>query len=341
MKILLVTDAWSPQINGVVFTLQQTRRILTDMGHTVAVIHPGLFRSIPCPTYPEIRLSLGAGRRVAELIRNFAPDALHIATEGPLGMAARRHALRTGMPFTTAYHTRFPEYIQARIRLPLALTYRWLRWFHGPAARTMVPTRSVRADLLTHGFDPARVIVWSRGVDLDTFRPDPADPEACPAQPATRPVFLYAGRTAVEKNLDAFLSLSLPGEKWVVGDGPVLASLKARYPDVRFLGALPHIELAHCYRMADVFVFPSLTDTFGLVLLEAMACGCPIAALPASATLDVLGDSGAGIIDADLRAACLQALKIDRSIPAAYARGFSWEQTTRVFFEALQPIEAQ
>ncbi|MEQ4616633.1 MAG: glycosyltransferase family 1 protein [Corticimicrobacter sp.] len=341
MKILLVTDAWTPQINGVVFTLQQTRRILTDMGHTVAVIHPGLFRSIPCPTYPEIRLSLGAGRRVAELIRNFAPDALHIATEGPLGMAARRHALRTGMPFTTAYHTRFPEYIQARIRLPLALTYRWLRWFHGPAARTMVPTRSVRADLLAYGFDPARVIVWSRGVDLDTFRPGPADPEASPAQPPTRPVFLYAGRTAVEKNLDAFLSLSLPGEKWVVGDGPVLVSLKARYPDVRFLGALPHTELAHCYRMADVFVFPSLTDTFGLVLLEAMACGCPVAALPASATLDVLGDSGAGIIDADLQAACLQALEIDRSIPTAYARGFSWEQTTCVFFEALQPIEAQ
>lgn len=337
MKILIVTDAWAPQINGVVFTLQQTRRHLEALDNTVEVLHPGLFRNLPCPGYREIRLALNTGQRLPMLAQQFAPDALHIATEGPLGMAARRYALRTGMPFTTAYHTRFPEYLHARTRFPQNWTYAYLRRFHQAATRTMVPTAGVRQDLLDNGFDPEKVVLWSRGVDLSVFNPDSTD--IAPAWPSqASPVFLYAGRVSVEKNLDAFLKLDLPGEKWVAGDGPSLATLKQRYPDVRFLGALTHAQLSHHYRRASVFVFPSLTDTFGLVLLEAMACGCPVAALPASSNRDVLGSSGAGIIDKDLRSACLQALRIPRELPARYAQGFSWSNTTQTFLRHLQPI---
>lgn len=340
MKVLVVTDAWKPQVNGVVFTLQQTCLELARMGHQVEVVQPGLFRSVPCPTYPEIRLSVPPPGKLGKLIRGHAPDALHIATEGPLGMAARRHALRLGIPFTTAYHTRFPEYLHARFRLPLGISYRWMKWFHGAAARTMVPTAGVRDDLLAHGFEPARVVVWARGVDLEVFRPEAAKAHAhnSPAKDGKPPVFLYAGRVAVEKNLDAFLGLDLPGEKWVVGGGPALETMKKRYPDVRYFGPLPHEELAGYYRRADVFVFPSLTDTFGLVLLEAMACGCPVASLPARSTQEVLADSGAGVVDSDLRQACLRALSIPRHVPADHAKKFSWQATTRVFFKHLQPI---
>lgn len=263
---------------------------------------------------------------------------MHIATEGPLGLAARRAMLRSDRPFTTAYHTRFPEYVHARTRLPLAFSYRWLKRFHGPATRTMVPTAGIREDLLTHGFDPAKVVIWPRGVDLGVFRPEPTPDEAVPVRPKARPVFLYTGRVAVEKNLEAFLSLELPGEKWVVGGGPELQNLKARYPQARYFGPQSHDVLADYYRQADVFVFPSLTDTFGLVLLEAMACGCPVASLPARSTIDVLGDSGAGVIDADLRQACLQALTIPRKTAAAHAANFSWTAATRTFLKHLQPL---
>lgn len=338
MKLLIVTDAWSPQVNGVVFTLGQTSRELTRMGHQVEVIQPGLFRSIPCPSYPEIRLSLVTPGSLRRMIDAYDPDAVHIATEGPLGLAARRIMVKSGRQFTTAYHTRFPEYVHARIRLPLALTYRWLKRFHGAAARTMVPTAGMREDLLRHGFDPEKVVVWSRGVDLETFRPEPEQGEAPPVQAGKRPVFLYTGRVAVEKNLDAFLSLDLPGEKWVVGGGPALDSMKARYPDARYFGPQTHDVLPHYYRQADVFVFPSLTDTFGLVLLEAMACGCPVASLPARSTIDVLGDSGAGVVSADLRQACLEALSIPRATAVAHAGHFSWTAATRTFLNHLQPF---
>ena len=368
MKVLIVTDAWKPQVNGVVFTLQQTCLELARMGHQVEVVQPGLFRSVPCPTYPEIRLSVPPPGKLGKLIRRHAPDALHIATEGPLGLAARRHALRLGIPFTTAYHTRFPEYLHARFRLPPGISYRWMRWFHGAAARTMVPTAGVRDDLLAHGFEPDRVVVWARGVDLEMFRPGEAEPggmrhashrgaderesqsddtgqTSAGAQGArahdSKPVFLYAGRVAVEKNLDAFLGLDLPGEKWVVGGGPALETMKKRYPDARYFGPLPHEELAGYYRRADVFVFPSLTDTFGLVLLEAMACGCPVASLPARSTQEVLADSGAGVVSGDLRQACLQALSIPRHVPADHAKKFSWQATTRTFSRHLQPINAE
>ena len=337
MKLLIITDAWSPQVNGVVFTLGQTCRELARMGHQVEVIQPGQLRSIPCPSYPEIRLSLATPGSLRRLIDQYDPDAVHIATEGPLGLAARHGLRRAGQRFTTAYHTRFPEYVHARTRLPVTLTYRWLKRFHGAAVRTMVPTAGIREDLLGRGFNPAKVVIWPRGVDLNLFQPEPPPDEPLPAR-RDGPVFLYAGRVSVEKNLDAFLNLDLPGEKWVVGGGPALEAMKTRHPRVRFFGPQSHDMLARYYRMADVFVFPSLTDTFGLVLLEAMACGCPVAALPARSTRDVLGTSGAGVVDSDLRQACLQALSISREVAVSHAQNFSWTAATLTFLNHLQPF---
>ena len=332
MKILIVTDAWEPQVNGVVRTLKSTRRELERMGHEVDLLTPLEFTTLPCPTYPEIRLSVLPGRGVARRIRACAPHAIHIATEGPLGLAARSYAIRHGLPFTTAYHTRFPEYVQARFGVPLSLTYRFLRWFHGRAEAVMVPTRVVKRDLETFGFAPSRVVLWSRGVELDVFRPGPATPHDL-----QKPIFLYVGRVAVEKNIEAFLALDLPGSKWVAGEGPQLARLKAEHPGVRFTGVLSQVELAALYNAADVFVFPSRTDTFGLVLLEAMACGCPVAAYPVTGPIDVIGDAAAGALDVDLRTACLRALSIDRGVARAHAERYSWEACTRQFVAHLHP----
>ncbi|MGH8619598.1 MAG: glycosyltransferase family 4 protein [Burkholderiales bacterium] len=334
MKILIVTDAWEPQVNGVVRTLKQTRRELTKLGHDVDLLTPLEFKTLPCPTYPEIRLSMFPGRRVRRRIAESAPDALHIATEGPLGMAARAHAVKHGLPFTTAYHTRFPEYVKARSGIPLAVTYRFLRWFHGPSSAILVPTNVVKRDLEAWRFQ--RVVLWSRGVDLDLFKPGPAL-----ANDATPPVFLCVGRVAVEKNIQAFLDLDLPGTKWVAGDGPLLAALKKKHPDVCFTGVMDQVELASLYNAASVFVFPSRTDTFGLVLLEAMACGCPVAAYPVTGPVDVIGDSPAGALDDDLQAACLRALKIERSVARQHAERFSWEACSRQFLGYLVPIPAE
>jgi hypothetical protein len=331
MRILIVTDAWEPQVNGVVRTLKSTRRELQAMGHKVEMLTPLEFRTIPCPTYPEIRLSLFPSSAVVRRIREFAPQALHIATEGPLGLAARAFAVRNGLPFTTAYHTRFPEYVYARFRVPLAWTYRFLRWFHGPSRAVMAPTPVVVEDLRKWGFE--RVVLWSRGVDLDVFRFARSD--RLETQP---PIFLYVGRVAVEKNVEAFLALDLPGSKWVVGEGPAMDGLKARYPEVNYLGVLDQKELAEVYAAADVFVFPSRTDTFGLVLLEAMACGLPVAAYPVTGPLDVIGDSGAGALDEDLRSACLRALAIDRTAARRHAEQFSWRAATEQFERHLQPV---
>ncbi len=333
MKILIVTDAWDPQVNGVVRTLKSTRRELEKMGHHVDVLSPLEFRTIPCPTYPEIRLSILPSGKLGRRIRAAAPDALHIATEGPLGLAARAFAVRHAMPFTTAYHTRFPEYVKARFGLPLALTYRFLRWFHGRSEAVLVPTQVVKRDLEAYGFQPERVVLWSRGVELEIFKPGPALPND-----ARPPVFLCVGRVAVEKNIEAFLELDLPGTKWVAGEGPLLESLKRKYPEVRFTGVLGQLELASLYNAASVFVFPSRTDTFGLVLLEAMACGCPVAAFPVTGPVDVIGDSPAGVLNEDLRAAALLALKIPREVARAHAERFSWEACSRQFLEYLQPI---
>jgi len=331
MKVMMVTDAWEPQVNGVVRTLKSTTRELREMGHDVDLLTPLEFSTLPCPTYPDIRLSLFPESKVVRRLCEFAPDALHIATEGPLGMAARSFAVTRGLPFTTAYHTRFPEYVRARVGVPLSWTYAFLRWFHGPSEAVMAPTEVVKRDLETYGFK--NVVTWSRGVDLDIFRPQKS--ERLKSAP---PIFLYVGRVAVEKNIEAFLELELPGSKWVAGAGPALKRIKARYPTVNYLGVLSQQELAEVYASADVFVFPSKTDTFGLVLLEAMACGLPVAAYPVTGPLDVIGDTRtAGVLHDDLRTACLEALKLRREDAAAYARKFSWRAATEQFLGHLHP----
>jgi glycosyltransferase involved in cell wall biosynthesis len=330
MRILIVTDAWEPQVNGVVRTLKSTARELHAMGHEVRWLTPLEFRTLPCPTYPEIRLSLFPQGRVDRTIRGFDPDVLHIATEGPLGLAARRWALRHDFPFTTAYHTRFPEYVQARLRLPLKWSYAWLRHFHGASRAVMAPTQVVIDDLVANGFE--RVRLWSRGVDQDVFHP-----QASRRLGSTPPIFLYVGRVAVEKNVEAFLELDLPGSKWVVGTGPALQRIREKFPHANYLGLLDREELAEVYAAADVFVFPSRTDTFGLVLLEAMACGLPVAAYPVTGPRDVVGDSGAGVLHEDLRTACLGALQLRREDAVLRARQFSWRAATEQFLGNLHP----
>ncbi|MCE7505871.1 glycosyltransferase family 1 protein [Polynucleobacter sp. IMCC30063] len=331
MRIMIITDAWEPQVNGVVRTLKQTRSELIAMGHQVDMITPQEFKTIPCPTYPDISLSLFPGKKLAERIKEFSPDAMHIATEGPLGLAARAYGVRNHLPFSTAYHTRFPEYVQARTKIPVGITYRFLRWFHKPSMAVMAPTIVVKNDLEKYGF--ANVVLWSRGVDLNIFKMQPSK-----VLNSAHPIYLYVGRVAIEKNINAFLEINLPGSKWIVGDGPALAGIKQKYPEIHYLGVLDQVELAQVYAAADVFVFPSKTDTFGLVLLEAMACGLPVAAYPVTGPIDVLGKSNAGVMHEDLKEACLQALKIPRERAREHAEKFSWRAATEQFASHLQPV---
>ncbi|MGH7123801.1 MAG: glycosyltransferase family 4 protein [Stellaceae bacterium] len=331
MRIALVSDAWLPQVNGVVRTLTTVAREASAMGHEVRPITPDRFRTMPCPTYPEIRLALLPGRAVARLIDEADPGHIHIATEGPLGMAARRHCLRRGLAFTTSFHTRFPEYVAARFGVPTRLTYAWLRHFHRPASGVMVAAPSVRRELAARGF--ANIRPWSRGVDALLF--DPALRADFPGIP--RPIFLMVSRIAVEKNIAAFLELDLPGSKMLVGDGPQLPEMKRRFPRVHFMGHHEGRDLARYYASADVFVFPSLTDTFGLVLLEALASGVPVAAFPVAGPMDVLGDAPVGHLDTDLRRAALACLAISREACRAHALKFSWRATAQQFFANLVP----
>jgi glycosyltransferase involved in cell wall biosynthesis len=335
-RILIVSDAWSPQVNGVVTTLRTTADMLRSWGHTVEVIGPDRFRNIPLPSYPEIRLALFPARRLRKMIRAFKPDALHIATEGPLGLAARRFAARRFAkrkctPFTTAYHTQFPEYVNVRLPfIPLRLGYAWMRWFHGPATATMVATDSMEQRLTEYGMK--HLVRWGRGVDTELFKPERAHSLDLP-----RPIHLYVGRVAPEKNIEAFLKLDLPGSKLVVGDGPSLETLKARYPDVHFAGYHRGADLAGYYAAADVMVFPSLTDTFGLVVLEAMACGTPVAALPAPGSVDQIIPGVNGSVQADLKQAIEEALAVASESCRRYALERSWEVCTRQFLQNLQP----
>ena len=300
-------------------------------------VTPDRFRSIPCPTYPEIRLALRPGRRLARMIEAAQPCAIHIATEGPLGWAARRYCLRRGLPFTTAYHTKFPEYIQARFGVPLPLSYAVMRRFHGKSSRIMVATQGIEDELTRRGF--GNIGRWSRGVDTSLFRPRPeARGPYGPFAGLPRPVFLYVGRVAVEKNIQAFLDLDLPGSKVVVGDGPLLEQLRRQHPDVTFAGARFGEELALHYAAADAFVFPSRTDTFGLVLLEALAAGLPVAAYPVPGPLDVVGQSPAGVLSDDLAAAARAALDIPAEVARAHALTFSWAACTRQFLDNLRPF---
>jgi len=331
LHLVLVTDAWAPQVNGVVRTLQRTKMELERLGHQVDVISPDQFRTIPCPTYPEIRLALWPGRKVYRELDALKPDAIHISTEGPLGRAARAWCLKRRLPFTTAYHTRFPEYVAARYAVPLGWTYTFMRRFHAPATRIMVATQSIETELIARGF--ANISRWTRGVDLELFRAD--DPAALDLP---RPIHLYVGRVAVEKNIGAFLALKLPGSKVVIGDGPQLAALKAQYPGVHFLGAKHGSDLARHVAAGDVFVFPSLTDTFGLVMLEAMACGLPVAAFPVAGPKDVVREGEVGALDWDLAKAVERALALPRNACRPYAQGFSWETATRQFLANLAPV---
>ena len=330
MKILIATDAWSPQVNGVVRTLQSTIAELTKAGHIVRVIEPGQFRTVPCPTYPEIRLAWTGNGHIGSVLNEFEPDAIHLATEGPIGVAVRAACRRRRWPFTTAYATKFPEYLHARFRLPVGWTYAALRWFHGASRGVMVATNTVKAELEARGF--RNVVRWTRGVDLDLFQPGDKT-----FLPDPRPILMYVGRVAVEKNLAAFLRLDLPGTKYVVGDGPQRAELEREFPTVKFVGMKRGAELARYYAAADVFVMPSLTETFGLVMLEALACGVPVAAFPAPGAVDLLADSPAGALDADLGNAIRRALEIPPQTCRETARRYSWAGTARTFVANLTP----
>ncbi len=336
MRIVIVSDAWFPQVNGVVRTLSRVKQEVEAMGHAVTVVSPDLFTNLPCPTYPEIRLAVLPGRGVRERLDEAQPDAIHIATEGPLGWAARRYCRRRGLPFTTSFHTRFPEYVHARSGIPPSWLYRLLRRFHGAGEGIMVATQTIRRDLETRGFD--NIKDWTRGVDTELFRPRELIGETTSLASLPRPIHLYVGRVAVEKNIGAFLTLDLPGSKVVVGDGPQLKQLAADHPSVHFTGAKHGEELARHYADADVFVFPSRTDTFGLVLLEALAAGVPVAAYPVPGPLDVVDGSGAGILDHDLKKAAAEALTIPRETCRDHALTYSWQRCAEQFLGNLAPF---
>jgi glycosyltransferase involved in cell wall biosynthesis len=331
VRVLIATDAWEPQVNGVVRTLQSLAGSAGRLGADIAFLTPEGFPSFPLPSYPSIRCALPTMSEIARRIAAAAPDALHIATEGPVGFMARCWCRRRRFAFTTAFMTRFPEYVSARLPIPQACSYAVLRRFHAAATATMVSTGSLMQDLERRGF--AHLALWTRGVDTELFRPERAAPLALP-----RPVFVCVGRLAVEKNLAAFLALDLPGSKVVIGDGPQAPELQRRFPNAHFLGQLAGERLAAHIAAADVFVFPSRTDTFGIVQLEALACGVPVAAYPVPGPNDVIGGHPVGVLDPDLRAACLAALRVSRTACRDYALAHSWERSARQFLAHCRPL---
>ncbi len=343
MRIMLITDAWEPQVNGVVRTMKRVVEESTEMGHVWEIVHPGDgFTTMPLPTYPEIKLALFARGKIEERFHEFEPDAVHIATEGTLGIAGRAMCLKVKHPFSTAYHTRFPEYVSARLPVPTSAGYDFVRWFHKYSGKVMVPTPSMVEELKAQRF--INLVAWSRGVDTEQFHPRfriEEGKEDDPFKGMKRPIYLNVGRVAVEKNIEAFAELDVPGTKVIIGDGPQLEELKRNYPDVHFLGAKFGKELSIAYACADAFVFPSLTDTFGLVVLEAMASGIPVAAYDATGPRDVIPGSNAGTItpvDGDLAAGARECLKFDRADCRAYAEGYSWHSCAEAFIENLQPL---
>lgn len=328
MRILVATDAWRPQVNGVVRTYERLIDEVAALGVEIAVLTPDEFRTVPCPTYPEIRLALPRYGYVIDRLDTMKPDAVHIATEGPIGWMVRGYCRRRRIPFTTSFHTRFPDYVQSRIGFPASWSWAVLRTFHNAGAGVMVATPSLASELGGRGFK--RILPWTRGVDTDLFRPR----DVRRFGPA--PVFIYVGRVAVEKNIEAFLALDLPGTKVVVGTGPLLDSLKGRYPGVIFAGRQEGEALAECYASADVFVFPSRTDTFGIVLLEAMASGLPVAAYPVTGPIDNVRSGVTGVLDEDLGVAARAALAIDRGAVRARAMELGWESCARLFVRNIE-----
>lgn len=331
MHVLIATDAWHPQVNGVVRTLTSLARCASDLGLTIEFLTPEGFRSIPVPTYPDLRFALPSARGIARRIEQYRPDAIHVATEGSIGHAVRRYCRERGLPFTTSYMTRFPEYISARVPIPESWTYAVLRRFHSAATVTMVSTPSLMAELARRRF--SNLVMWTRGVDTDMFTPNDAFDHGFP-----RPIFLSVGRIAVEKNLEAFLSLNLPGTKVVIGQGPQEAELRRRFPEAKFLGLKEGRALSAHMAAADVFVFPSRTDTFGVVQLEALACGVPIAAYPVPGPKDVVGNKPIGVLDPDLRVACMSALRISREACRSFALSCSWETSARQFISHVNRV---
>lgn len=332
MRILIATDAWHPQVNGVVRTLTMVIEAARALGAEFSFITPDSFRTVGMPSYSDLRLALPRPAKIARLIAEAKPDAIHIATEGPIGVLVRRYCRKQGLAFTTSFHTRFPDYVSARAPVPEAWVWATLRWFHGPSKAVMAATPGLAAELRERGF--RNVVLWPRGVDTELFRPRGGD--LC----LPKPVFLCVGRVAVEKNLEAFLELDLPGTKVIVGDGPARAALAQTYRDAVFLGALHGEALAQVYAAADVFVFPSRTDTFGLVLLEALASGLPVAAFPVAGPRDVIGTAPVGVLSEDLRAACFGALQIRREACVEFAARHTWEACAKTFLDHMAGIHA-
>ncbi|CAA9892157.1 Glycosyl transferase [Candidatus Methylobacter favarea] len=331
LRIAFISDAWHPQINGVVTTIENTCSTLERAGHQIKLITPDQFITIPCPTYPSIRLAYACNRKLKRLLNEFNPQRIHIATEGPLGIAARRYCLNRKLAFTTSFHTLFAEYVNLRFKIPVSWGYGFLRWFHAPAKKIMVATSSVESDLKARGFKNT-LVRWSRGVNSDFYYPRDKTFISLP-----RPVCMFVGRVAIEKNIDAFLSLELAGTKIVVGDGPQLKELKARFPDTVFAGFQTGEPLANYMAAADVFVFPSRTDTFGIVMLEALASGLPVAAFPVNGPVDVIGSDKVGRLDENLKKAIAEALQLDAQDCRNYALNYSWANCTRQFFYNLVP----
>lgn len=324
MRVLVATDAWRPQFNGVVHTYERILEYAEEFGCLLSFVSPADFRTVPCPTYPEIRLALVKPSKLRRMFRDFQPDYIHIATEGPIGLMTRRHCLKAGCRFTTSYHTRFPEYVSSRAPVPISWLYEFERWFHNSGIGMMAATQSLADELKSRGFKT--VMPWSRGVDTKFFRP-----RNVRKFDASGPVFLYVGRVAVEKNIEAFLQLVLPGQKVVVGNGPQLDELRSKFPSVIFTGPKYGEDLAECYSSADVFVFPSKTDTFGNVTLEALSSGVPVAAYPVTGPIDIIKSQDVGILDDDLQRAALKALSLDRAKCRRYAMGFSWKACAAQF----------
>jgi glycosyltransferase involved in cell wall biosynthesis len=330
MRILVATDAWHPQVNGVVRTLTMMAEAAKASGSDVSFLTPQSFRTFAMPSYRDLRVALPGPAKTARLVTEAQPDSIHIATEGPIGLLVRRYCRKHGLPFTTSFHTRFPEYISARLPVPESWVWAALRWFHGPSQAVMAATPALASELRARGF--RNVVLWPRGVDATQFHPRAVDLRLA------RPVFLCVGRVAVEKNLEAFLDLDLPGTKLIVGDGPARAALEKKYPQAVFFGARQGEELARAYAGSDVFVFPSRTDTFGLVLLEALASGLPVAAFPVIGPRDVIGAAPVGVLDEDLQAACLAALKIAPQACLEFAAKHTWEASARAFVDQMADI---